>query len=215
VNDPARARRLGAWIAVALGFGFSALTLLVASSPADPPLVGGIDRAWRELALDVPTWAQRASRLMATLGSGAVMVPVRIVVALALLRRRRYPALGAWLLAWAVADAVTWSLKIAIGRVPPDGVGATSFPSAHAKTAAQIALGLALLVPRQLARGARALAWVVAFAWVIAMAVSRTVLEEHWLSDVVAGSMLGTACALAATSSFGPRTSTRSPARRT
>jgi membrane-associated phospholipid phosphatase len=30
------------------------------------------------------------------------------------------------------------------------------------------------------------------------MAVSRTVLNEHWLSDVVAGSMLGAACALGA-----------------
>ena len=38
--------------------------------------------------------------------------------------------------------------------------------------------------------------WLVAVAWTVAMAVSRTVLDEHWLSDVVAGSLLGAGCAI-------------------
>jgi len=35
------------------------------------------------------------------------------------------------------------------------------------------------------------------------MAISRTVLDEHWLSDVWAGSMLGAACALGAVGCVG------------
>ena len=38
--------------------------------------------------------------------------------------------------------------------------------------------------------------WLIASAWVLAIAVSRTVLDEHWLSDVVAGSLLGAGCAV-------------------
>lgn len=183
------------------------LAVLVALDPADPPLLGAVDRWWREVALGAPAWAEAASRGMKSLGSGWVMVPLRLAVAAWLLVRRRYAALGAWLLAWAVADAVTWTLKPGIGRLRPDGADATSFPSGHAKTAAQVALGLVVLVAGSSAgragRWGRATAWTVAVAWVVAMAVSRTVLDEHWLSDVVAGALLGAACALGAVAIVG------------
>ncbi|HET9722670.1 MAG TPA: phosphatase PAP2 family protein [Actinomycetota bacterium] len=182
--------------AVALGAVFAALAVLVALDPPDPPLLAGIDRAWRDLALGAPRWAVTVSGWLKTLGAGIVMVPLRIVVAVWLLARRRYAEFGAWLLAWAVADLVTFALKPWIGRLRPDGGSATSFPSAHAKTAAQVAVGLALLVSASTRR--RDLVWALAVAWIVAMAVSRTVLDEHWLSDVVAGSALGAACALGA-----------------
>jgi membrane-associated phospholipid phosphatase len=187
------------WVAggvVALGAVFAVLTVLVAFDASDPPLLGGIDRAWRSLALEAPGWAETISRWLKLLGAGLVMVPLRIAVAMWLLARRRYPALGAWLLAWAAADLVTFALKPSIGRVRPDGSSATSFPSAHAKTAAQVAVGLALMAAASGRR--RTFAWVLAVVWVVAMGVSRTVLDEHWLSDVVAGSALGAACALGA-----------------
>jgi len=37
----------------------------------------------------------------------------------------------------------------------------------------------------------RAVPWALAVLWIVAMALSRTVLDEHWLSDVVAGALLG------------------------
>lgn len=189
-------RRWAAWLALAFGLAFAVLAVLVALDPPDPPLLGGIDRAWRDIALGAPGWAETVSHRLKTLGAGLVMVPLRIVVAVWLLARRRYAALGAWLLAWAVADLAAFVLKPWIGRVRPDGSSATSFPSAHAKTAAQVAVGLALLVTASVRR--QALVWALAVAWIVAMAVSRTVLDEHWLSDVVAGSALGAACALGA-----------------
>jgi membrane-associated phospholipid phosphatase len=179
-------------VAAILAIAFSILTALVAVDPGHPPILDGIDRSWRDIALRVPDWMHDVSEVLHTVGAGIVMVPLRIAVAIWLLVRRRRIDAAAWLLAWAVADAVAIVLKPAIGRVRPDGSEATSFPSAHAKTAAQVAIGL-VLVASPLRR--RAIWWILAFAWIVAMALSRTVLDEHWLSDVVAGSLLGAASA--------------------
>jgi len=189
----------------ALAAAVAVLAVLVAIDRPNPPVLGGIDRAWRDIALEMPAWVERASEALKTLGSGFVMVPLRIVVAVWLLARRRHAEAIAWLLAWTVADALTWALKPGIARIRPDGLDATSFPSGHAKSAAQVGIGLVLLardmwpsrrVFLAAARGAAA-------AWIVAMAISRTVLNEHWLSDVVAGSMLGAASALGAVGLVG------------
>lgn len=184
----------------ALAAALAVLAILVSIDTANPPLLGGLDRAWREIALDAPSWARTASEALKSVGSGIVMVPLRLVVAAWLLVRRRRADLAAWLLAWVVADALTFVLKPGIGRLRPDGADATSFPSGHAKTAAQVAFGLALLAAATWPgrRAMVAAAWTVAAVWVVAMAISRTVLDEHWLSDVIAGSMLGAVCALGA-----------------
>ncbi|MGZ8593174.1 MAG: phosphatase PAP2 family protein [Actinomycetota bacterium] len=208
VRDPRRSGRPRVRALVAaglLGAGVAALAILVALDPADPPLLGGTDRAWRDIALGAPAWVEAASHALKTLGAGFVMIPLRIVVALWLLARRRRTELAAWLLAWAVADAFTFFLKPGIGRLRPDGAHASSFPSAHAKTAAQVAIGLALLAPAtwRPRRVAVVGAWTAAAVWILAMAISRTVLDEHWLSDIVAGSMLGAACALGAVGFVG------------
>src|SRR3990170_8762193 len=148
-DDRIRSRRTAARSIVGvsvLGAGFAVLAVLVAFEPPDPPLLGGIDRAWRDIALHAPAWAEALSEWLKTLGAGLVMVPLRVGVGLWLLARRRYAALATWLLAWAVADVVTFGVKPGIGRLRPDGVSASSFPSGHAKTAAQVAVGLAQLV---------------------------------------------------------------------
>jgi membrane-associated phospholipid phosphatase len=185
-------RRESTTLGVLVG-AFVALVVLVAIDPSDPPLLGGIDRAWRERALDAPSATVTASRWLKTLGSGWVMVPVRIAVAVWLLVKRRRIDLAVWLIAWAFADAATGILKPAIGRPGPGGSGSTSFPSAHAKTAAQVAIGVGLILTEPRTR-ARVYAWSAGAVWIVAMGASRTVLEEHWLSDVVAGSLLGAGC---------------------
>ncbi len=200
-RSPARALAAAGALAVTVAL----LTFLVAIDTKNPPLLGGIDRAWRDVALGAPVWTETASRALKTLGSGSFMVPLRIAVAVWLLVRRRHTDLAAWLLAWVLADALTFVLKPEIGRLRPDGADTTSLPSGHAKTAAQVALGLALLAtttwPRRWATVVAA--WAAATVWVVAMAISRTLLDEHWLSDVVAGSMLGAACAFGAVGFVG------------
>jgi undecaprenyl-diphosphatase len=57
-------------------------------------------------------------------------------------------------------------------------------------------VGLVLVVtdPRR-SRGA---AYAAAVIWIALMALSRTVVDDHWLSDVVAGGLLGAAAAVGA-----------------
>ena len=80
-----------------------------------------------------------------------------------------------------------------------------SFPSGHSSTAASFYAALALILARR--RGARVRALLAGSAGAIAVAVaaSRVLLDVHWLSDVIAGLMLGWAwfafCAVA----FGGR----------
>jgi membrane-associated phospholipid phosphatase len=80
-----------------------------------------------------------------------------------------------------------------------------SFPSGHASTAAAFYAALALVLSRGRSARERALLTGAAGALAIAVASSRVLLDVHWLSDVVAGLMLGWAwfalCAIA----FGGR----------
>jgi membrane-associated phospholipid phosphatase len=80
-----------------------------------------------------------------------------------------------------------------------------SFPSGHASTAASFYAALALILARGRSARVRALLAGGAGAIAIAVAASRVLLDVHWLSDVVAGLMLGWAwfalCAIA----FGGR----------
>jgi membrane-associated phospholipid phosphatase len=107
-------------------------------------------------------------------------------------------------------NLLTTAVKELAHRVRPDlnPLAATlgpSFPSGHTSTAAAFYAAAALLLGRR--RGTAAQAWLAAGAVGIAVGVacSRVLLDVHWLSDVVAGLMLGWAwfalCAIA----FGGR----------
>ena len=196
VRDPRRALIASAGMLAAVLL----LTIVVASDVAAPPFLQGIDDAWRRRVLAWPEWTRRLGELFELLGSGVVMVAVRIVVAAWLALRRRRWDLAAWLLAWLLADLLTFALKPAIARARPTPIDLanpfTSFPSAHAKTAAQVAIGLVLVTTSPWRD--RRVAYALAVAWIVLMALSRTVVDHHWLSDVVAGSLLGAACAVGA-----------------
>lgn len=193
-GDLLRDLRRGLLVAAICLLAFIALTVPMVVDRSAPPLLGAIDRWWRELVQPPSSWAESASEVLRFLGSGWVMVPLRLAVAAWLLVRRRWIDLAVWLLAWAAADLVTAVLKPSIARMRPDLSHASSFPSAHAKTAAQVAIALVLVATSPWR--SRALAWALAIAWIVAMGLSRTVLDEHFLSDVIAGSLLGAGCAV-------------------
>lgn len=75
-----------------------------------------------------------------------------------------------------------------------DHVSSWSYPSGHATSVTAIALAFALLAPPPWRRAA---AWCAAGA-VLLTALSRVMLGVHWPSDVLGGTMLGAAFALAA-----------------
>jgi undecaprenyl-diphosphatase len=183
-------------------------------------------------ALDQPVarWAMTAGpvtlaifRAVTWFGQGGVvLIPTGMLLILLLWLRPRLPSLalplnrafrGSLLLFAAVAGAgiVNDALKVIMGRARPRlwigdhvtgfhffrfGSDYASFPSGHTATSVAAAIVLGLLFPR-------ARLWFAAFAGLIA--VSRLVLDAHYLSDVVAGAIVGGACALAAISWLGGR----------
>jgi undecaprenyl-diphosphatase len=87
--------------------------------------------------------------------------------------------------ALAGTNVVVESLKLAVGRVRPDGSRSrsnASFPSSHAANA----FALAWVLSARWRRGAPAF-----FALALLVAFSRLYLNRHFPSDVVAGALIG------------------------
>jgi membrane-associated phospholipid phosphatase len=185
-------------LAAALLAGAVLLGLLVAI-PSSRHGIQDVDDAVRRLAVSIEN---RPTTLIAEAFSiaGGVWVnwTIRVVALVVLAVRRQFLQFTAFALAIVTSEALIGTLKTAFDRArPPDGLISTSgasFPSGHAIAAAVTAVGLVVvLLPPGPARWkweARA----VGFAFL--MALSRVYLRAHWLSDVVAGALLGAALAL-------------------
>jgi membrane-associated phospholipid phosphatase len=199
-----RHRRAFLW-SVALLIGAIGTLFLVGKHPtaAAPlttvPAIGRVDEAvyeWVERIRVAPlTWLFVALNLI---GSGIVTIPLRAVVLGVLAARRRWPAFAAFALTWASAEVTLWFLKRWFDRGRPQeelvGTVGASFPSGHAVAGAAtaVALVLAFFLP---APERRRWEWI-AVGFSFLMAFSRVYLRAHWLSDVVAGVMLGSGIAI-------------------
>jgi membrane-associated phospholipid phosphatase len=132
------------------------------------------------------------------LGSGLFTVPLRIVLLAILLRRRRFGAATAFALTWLVSEVALTVLKVVFARGrPPFPLVATvtySFPSGHATATAAITVSAVLAF---MAPGHRRRIWsLAAVGFSLVMGFSRVYLGAHWLSDVVAGVLLGASSAV-------------------
>jgi len=108
-------------------------------------------------------------------------------------------------------EVLTTSIKDLANRTRPQfdpaavsGLG-PSFPSGHSATAAACYAAVALLLARRRGHVARALLTGLAVGIAVAVAASRVLLDVHWLSDVIAGLLLGWAWFAAAAIAFGGR----------
>jgi len=138
------------------------------------------------------------AQVMNFLGLIYVTLPVRLAIAGFLALHRRWWHVAAFAAAVIVSEATIGPLKVLYHRSRPPHplvhISGGSFPSGHAVAASVTAVAAVIaLFPE----GPRRYAWgVAAVAFSVLMALSRAYLAAHWLSDAMAGVLLGTSTAL-------------------
>ena len=181
-----------------------ALTAVVFAVVADHGILAHIHRAddaWLRLMVSGRTAPVTAiAKVFNWLGLVYVTLPVRIAIAGFLALRRRWWHLAAFAAAVVLSEVLIGTLKGSYDRARPPGslvaTSGASFPSGHsiAATVTVVAAVIALVPP-----GRARVAWGAAAAgFSVLMALSRAYLGAHWLSDAIAGVLLGTSCALLA-----------------
>jgi len=153
-----------------------------------------IDAEWMEEILDERSGvASRVAYVISWLGGGwfgVAVVPLGIAGVL-LLVRRPWTAMFS-ILAAALSAGAVQVLKHIFGRARPEEMLVAadfgSFPSGHTANAATLGAIFFLITWRW---------WVLAagIAWTVLMALSRTYLGVHWLTDTLGGALLGAAVA--------------------
>ena len=174
------------------------LGIIIAVDPS-ASAVQGMDDWWLKQMVAIRTpWLTRVAKGMSMLGSPLVTLPLRIVVSVVLLWHRRWLQLGAFLGAIVTSELCIGPLKALVDRPrPPDPLITTSgasFPSGHAIAGAVTAFGLVVVLWPASSRRLTAIGFAAAFAGL--MAISRTYLAAHWLTDTIAGACIGTGLAL-------------------
>lgn len=188
--------------ALALGLVLVAAGAVMAAVIGPDP-VGSIlqplDDRWLDAMVAVRAdWLTDVAEVLSVLGGPYVMVPLRLLVTAGLALNRRWLQLGAWVGAIVTSELCIGPLKALIDRPRPPGAlretSSAAFPSGHAIAASVTALGLVVVLHPPVRARTR---WtVVAAAFASVMALSRTYLAVHWLSDVVGGLCLGVGWAL-------------------
>ncbi|MFG6443980.1 phosphatase PAP2 family protein [Microbacterium sp. P07] len=181
---------------VALVVGISATALfvvlrIVVALGGHEPLP--VDIAWHDLMIATLSEVGIIIAWIPAIVGGTIgMVVVGlIIIGLFVWRRRRSDAVVLTIAMIAVV-AIGAPMAAVIARVrPADSLAEsvpTSFPSGHTAVATTVAVILGILLRRWYV-------WVIGALWVVVMMWSRTYLQAHWLSDVVAGFVEGIAVA--------------------
>jgi len=162
-----------------------------------------VDQQWLDLMVDTEVGGLTTlAEVLAYAGSAWATVPARLAIAVWLGRRAAWDRLGVWLVAILLSEATLTILKAVYDRTRPPAelsqavISSSSFPSGHTVEAMAVAIALVYVFAKA---GKPARHWFyVAVGYGLIMALSRTFLRVHWLSDVVVGTVIGATAAMAA-----------------
>jgi membrane-associated phospholipid phosphatase len=150
-------------------------------------------------------------KIVTNLGSTPFVAGVVVVVGVQQYVQHHRKALPLFFASAVVTAVVVGNLvKVLVQRDRPDiarlvGASGSSFPSGHSAAAAATYASLALLLGRLQSRRVQALLAGAASAIAMAVAASRVLLGVHWLTDVIAGLLLGWTCFALCSIAFGGR----------
>lgn len=200
----------GVYLLIRLAAGFSvlvagaALFAGIAEELGDGERAGQLDQIFSDAVREhTAAWALHAFAGITRLGDTTTLSVLGVVVAAALLLRRRHWLALAWLLAVCGNALLNTTLKAVFARTRPLHEGGLvqaegwSFPSGHSSGAVVVYGMLAYVLLRSLPP---ALAWraslplvLLAAATAFSVGSSRIFLQVHFATDVLAGFASGTA----------------------
>lgn len=169
-----------------------------------------LDESWRDaVRLNPRSAAFTVAAFLAEIGSSVGVAACGAVACALLLTRRFGREAAAIATALILGVVLSETIKMLVARPRPmealypwDGY---SYPSGHSMGAAALAVSLAYAVASVQRSGATFVSrstitwmWIAAVSWTAAMMWSRTALGVHWLSDTVAGAIIGIAAAVIA-----------------
>jgi membrane-associated phospholipid phosphatase len=210
--DPEKATGLALTLALGAifvgGLALAVLAVVVRSTE----VLAGLDSSVAEWGdHHASAWTHDALTLVTYLGETWTVVVVAIVVAAIEISRTRSRWVVPFLLAVILGDKLlTAGVKELVDRARPEleAVAATlgpSFPSGHTSTAAASWAAFALVAGRWWGRRAWPALAGVAVGIAVAVALSRVLLDVHWLTDVLGGLALGWAWFAVCAIAFGGR----------
>lgn len=162
-----------------------------------------IDEQWNALLFENDiAFLIAFSQVMNFLGAGwfsVFVVPIAVALVLLLLKR---PWSAAFFIVAQIASAgAVQALKHLFGRARPEEIIVISdfgsYPSGHVANAATLAAVAFILFPRLVVA-------IVGGVYVVLMAISRTAVHAHWLTDTIGGAMIGVGVVLIVAGIFAP-----------
>jgi len=187
------------------------LGLVIAQRGGNLPLT--VDTGvMEELLEERSIWLDVPARLMDWLGGGwfgIIVVPVCIIILLC--AASHYWGALYYAIAALLSVGVVQLLKAVFDRPRPEELlvvtDAGSFPSGHVANAATMAVVLAIILNRWWV-------WFSGVAFIALMALSRTYLGAHWVSDTIGGALIGAGIAVIVWAPLAYRLDRESPRRR-
>ncbi|WP_096423087.1 phosphatase PAP2 family protein [Microcella alkaliphila] len=196
VREARKIRRRWPVISAAVGMGVAVLLGALIALRGSP--LAADEEFMNELLEERAPWFDLPALFLDWVGGhlvGIVIVPIAMVIWLLALRRPW--AAGFSIVAAAVSAGLVQLLKALFDRARPEFMLVASdegsFPSGHVANAATIAVVLALVFGLERSRW---WVWVVGAAYIVAMALARTYLGVHWVTDTIGGALLGAGVAV-------------------